>query len=850
MLRKRSAGLAGNQWGIRMRSMQFLCVIAGASLFAGVPGTAQSADAAAPASNNAAHPSNWQTIEQYCYSCHNATDWAGSIAFDTMSPDEVAGDPKIWESAIKKLKSGLMPPPTEKQPERAAVRSMITWLETTLDKAQEGSLHVGHVPLRRLNRREYANSVRDLLALEIDPATWLPQDPLKDDFDTNAELLQMNATFIDQALTAARSIALLAVGDAKSVPLETTYGSVPNMILSLAAVPTAGSGNQHRFQDGMPYGTRGGMSAVHNFPADGEYVLTIGDMALARTVPNMEFESTVIALLDGKEFWRTTLGGEADHTAIDQRLDDAVAQINGRLKNIRFEATAGQHTIAVTFLHRSDAESDSRTLLYQPGDDRRAANPLEGGQYRMPAVNAFQVKGPVKITGMSDSPSRSKIFTCRPTGASNERACAQTIISRLARQAFRRPVTAEDLAPLMKFYEKGSQSGGFEGGVREAIAAMLVSADFLYRAESAPVAEARAITQLELASRLSFALWSSLPDERLLKLAEQGKLARPDVLRAEMRRMIADPRGISLTRDFAFQWLNIAKMDAIVPSAALFQHASGVYDPRPAFRKELELFMDSILRSDRPVTDLLTADYTFLNEQVALVYGYTDIRGNGFHRVKLSDPKRFGLLGKGAVLMVTANPNRTAPVLRGAWIMERILGTPKPTPPPNVPDLSEAVKDRPATVREQTEMHRRNKTCASCHRVMDPLGFPLENFDTVGAYRKIDPQSRLVIDAAGTMPDGQALSGPDDLHKALAAHSDQFSQIITEKLMTYAVGRLVDHDDMPAVRGIVRKASAEGLTFESLLWGVINSDAFRRRAPAAPAPAPKATTAQNVPTVQ
>jgi hypothetical protein len=288
-------------------------------------------------------------------------------------------------------------------------------------------------------------------------------------------------------------------------------------------------------------------------------------------------------------------------------------------------------------------------------------------------------------------------------------------------------------------------------------------------------------------------------------------------------------------------------MDAIVPSAALFQHASGVYDPRPAFRKELELFMDSILRSNRPVTDLLTADYTFLNEQVALVYGYTDIRGNGFHRVKLADPKRFGLLGKGAVLMVTANPNRTAPVLRGAWIMERMLGTPKPTPPPNVPDLSEATKGRPATVREQTELHRTNKTCASCHRVMDPLGFALENFDTVGAYRKIDPQSRQAIDAAGTMPDGQSLAGPEELHQALAAHSDQFAQIITEKLMTYAVGRLVDHDDMPAVRGIVRKATTEGLTFESLLWGVINSDAFRRRAPA---PQPRAATAQSVPEVQ
>jgi hypothetical protein len=831
-----------------MSSKRFLAVLAGLGTLAG----AGPALAAAPAAGGAAPDAHqhWETIETYCVSCHNATDWAGSIAFDTLSPEELPQDAKVWEATIKKLQSGLMPPPTEeKQPDRATVKSVINWLESSLDQAKQAAPYVGHVPLRRLNRREYANAVRDLLGLEIDAATWLPQDPLKDDFDTNAELLQMNATFMDQAVQAARSIALLAVGDPKSVPLETTYGLVPNMILSLAAAPAAGSGNQRRYRDGMPFGTRGGMSAVHNFPADGEYVLTIGDMALARTVPNMEFENTVIALLDGKEIWRTTIGGEQDHKAIDQRLDDAVAQINGRLKDIRFHATAGQHTIAVTFLRRSYAESDSRTLQYQPGDDRRPANPLEGGQHRVPAVHAFQLKGPVTITGMSDSESRKKIFTCRPANAAEERPCAEKIISRLARQAFRRPIGQDDLAPLMAFYEKGHQVDGFEAGIREAIAAILVSPHFLYRAEEAVEQAPRELTALELASRLSFFLWSTLPDEELLALAESGELKKPEVLAAQVKRMIADPRGISLTRDFGFQWLNVAKMDSIVPAAALFRHASGVYDPRPAFKKELELFMDSILRSDRPVTDLLTADHTYINEQVALIYGYTDIRGNGFHKVKLADPNRHGLLGKGAVLMLTANPNRTAPVLRGAWIMERILGTPPAVPPPNVPDLNEAAKGsaKPRTVREQTELHRANPACASCHAVMDPLGFALENFDTVGAYRKIDPVSRQVIDSAATMPDGEPLAGPADLHKALAARSDQFAQIITEKLMTYAVGRHVDHNDMPAVRAIVRKARAEGLTFESLVLGVVNSDAFRRRAPAEEE-LPKPTTAHVVST--
>jgi mono/diheme cytochrome c family protein len=791
--------------------------------------------ASAPSAEGQAH---WKLLENYCVKCHNTEDWAGSVAFDTMAPNEVPQDAQVWEAAIKKLRSGLMPPPGKPQPEHAAVASMVSWLESTLDKSQT-TPSPGYVPLRRLNRREYANSVRDLLSLDIDAATWLPQDQLKDDFDTNAEQLQMTPAFMDQAVTAARALALQAVGDPKSVPLETTYGIPANMILSLAAAPAMGSGNQERYKDGMPFGTRGGMSVEHNFPADGDYVLTIGDMALARTVPNLEFENTVIALLDGKEFWRTQLGGEEDHKAVDQKLDDAVARINGRLKDIHFHATEGQHTVAITFLRRSYAEDDGRTLQYQAGDDRRSANLLEGGQHRVQAVHAFQIKGPVKITGMTDSPARKKVFICKPASPAEERPCAEKIVSNLARHAFRRPVKDEDMAPLMGFYDRVSKTDGFEAGVRESLAAILASPNFLYRAEAAVDQGARELNDLELASRLSFFLWSSLPDDELLTLAEKNELSKPDVLAAQVRRMMADPKAISLTKDFAFQWLNIAKMDSIVPSAALFSYASGVYDPRPAFKKELELFMDSILRSERPVTDLLTADYTYMNEQVALIYGMEDIRGNGFHKVTLKDPNRFGLLGKGAVLMTTANPNRTAPVLRGAWIMERILGTPPAVPPKGVPDLAEAAKGKPATVREQTEMHRRAPQCAACHAVMDPLGFALENFNTVGAYRTIDPQYHLPIDPKATMPDGTVLAGPAALHKALAARGDQFTQTITEKLMTYAVGRTVDFNDMPSVRRIVRDAKAHNDTFESIVMGIVNSDAFRRRAPAAPAPALK-----------
>ncbi|MEO8315908.1 MAG: DUF1592 domain-containing protein [Pseudomonadota bacterium] len=804
------------------------------------------AAAAAAAPTDEAH-ARWKTVETYCFGCHNTEDWAGGVAFDTMSVDKVAEDGKIWEAAIKKLKGGLMPPPGKDQPTKEASAQLISWLATTLDNAQTRP-YTGHIPLRRLNRREYANSIRDLIGLNIDSALYLPQDQLVDGFDTNAESLRFTPAFLDQAVSSARTLALFAVGDIKTVPLDTTYGPVPNMILSLSARVAEGSGNQQKYQDGMPFGTRGGMQVEHMFLADGDYLLSVGDMALARTVPNMEFENTLIALLDGKEFYRTNIGGEEDHKGIDQRLDDAVAKINGRLKDIKFHATAGQHKVAVTFLRRSYAEHDDRSASPGHSDDSRGFNPLEGGQQRVPAVNAVYIKGPVKITGMSDSPSRQKIFICKPAGASDEPACARRIVENLAQKAFRQPVTNQELAPLMAFYENSRKGGeSFDVGIRESLSAILASPLFLYRVEAAADESSRELNDLELASRLAFFLWSSLPDDELLQLAVKNELSRPEVLKAQVHRMIRNDRGISLTRDFAFQWLNVAKLDAIVPARAQFAFASGVYDVRQLFKKELELFVDSILRTDSSVVDLLTADHTYINEQVAQVYGLTDIRGNGFRRVTLKDPKRFGLLGKGAVLTLTANPNRTAPVLRGAWILERILGTPPANPPANVPDLNAAnTGGRPTTVREKVEIHRKNPACAACHAVMDPLGFALENFDTVGQFHTVDPQSRQPIDTAAVMPDGTPVAGPEDLHKILAARGDQLAQVITEKLITYAVGRPVDYRDMPTVRRIVRTAAANNYHFEDIVLGVVNSAAFRRQEPPAPLPATKVAQATNL----
>jgi hypothetical protein len=803
----------------------------GLCLSMGMGATALAATAAAPADTT---HGNWKTVQNFCFDCHNVEDWAGGVAFDSMSADAIPQDAKIWEQAVRKLRGGMMPPPGHKRPDNATVKNLVSYLETTLDEPSTRP-NPGRVPLRRLNRREYANAVHDLIGLDVDGAAWLPQDPLRDGFDTNAELLQVTPNFLDQSVAAARALALQAVGDPKAAPIDTTYGNIANMIISLNPRPGMGTGNQEKYQDGMPFGTRGGMLAEHWFAADGEYSLTIGDMAMAREVPKLEFENTVLVLLDGKEIYRVNVGGERDYKDIDQNLDAGVYHVNSRLRDIRFHATAGQHKVAVTFLRRSYAESDERVR----------PNTLDGGQQRVNAVHAMQIKGPLKISGMSDTPSRDKIFICTPASAADEGPCAQRIIANLAQHAFRRPVTDEDMQPLMAFYEKGRRAGTFDTGVRDALSAILASPNFLYRAEAAGDT-VRTLTDLELATRMSFFMWSSLPDQELLDLATKNQLSKPDVLKAQVHRMLADPRALSLTTDFVFQWLNIAKMDTISPAQAQFSYAAGQYDPRPLFKKELTLFVDSIFRSDRSVVDLLTADHTYVNEQLALLYGMENVKGGEFRRVTLTDPKRFGLLGKGAVLMTTANPDRTAPVLRGAWIMERILGTPQTNPPPNVPTLTASAPNKPTTVRERTEMHRRNPPCSGCHAVMDPLGFALENFDTVGQFRTIDPQTHTLIDTSATMPDGTHMSGPEDLHRALAARGPQLAQTITEKLMTYAIGRPMDYYDMPSVRSIVRDAANDNYRFEAIVVGVVQSDAFRKRAPAAPLPASLTTQAANL----
>ena len=757
----------------------------------------------------------WAVVQHYCFDCHNRDDLAGGRAFDKLSPAHIATDAETWELAIRKLRAGLMPPAGGPHPDAQTVDRLASWLEDEIDSAADEP-KPGRVSLRRLNRREYANAIRDLVGLEVDPALLLPEDNVEGYFDNNADALQVSPSFISQYVDAARAIAVEAIGDPQALPIATTYGDPANMVISLPPDPAPGTGLQQHHLPGMPFGTRGGFVVKHNFPADGEYELTIGDMAMAREVPRMEFENTVVVLLDGKEFYRTNIGGEVDHKAIDTRLDPAVEEINNRLRKIHFRATAGQHDLAVTFVHRSYAESDERT--------RTVA--LEGGQERIQAAHALEIRGPLTVTGIGASPSRDKIFICRPSDTPNERTCAVDIVTNLAERAFRRPITDEDLGGLMAFYDAGFKAGGFEVGVRDALSAVLASPHFLYRAEAGD----GALTDLEVASRLSFFLWSSVPDAELLELAEKGKLGKPDVLAGQVERMLADDRAESLVENFAFQWLEVSKLDKIVPDRGQFPYAAGSLDMRGLMKEELRLFIDSVFRSDRSVMELLTADYTFLNERLAMHYGIESVKGARFRRVTLPDDSRDGLLGKGAVLALTSYPNRTSPVLRGQWILARLVGAPPPAPPPNVPTLAENKRgEAPRTLRARLEQHRENPTCFACHGIMDPLGFALENYNAVGQFRSLDPDTRDPVDASGVLPDGTAVAGIADLRRALTARPEQFVQALTENLMTFALGRKLDYRDMPAVRAIVRNAEKDDYRFASLVLGIVSSDAFRER---------------------
>ena len=753
----------------------------------------------------------WAFFDHYCSKCHNVVDWAGGIAFESMSPHDIPADAETWEKAIRKLRGRLMPPAGNPQPDNDAVKSMVSFLETNIDTAAHGRGDPGRVGLHRLNRREYANAVRDLLDVEIDPTDTLPRDDVRDGFDAVASALQVSPAFMEQYLTAARKVAIQALGDAHARPNGVTYTSEPNS-------------TQFFHSKGLPLGTRGGLAVTHNFPADGEYAINIANMAQAIWVYNMEFENHLVVTLDRRKIYETTIGGEEDMKAIDQRQDPAVDAINKRLKDIHFKATAGPHQVAVTFLQRSFAESENRL----------ESNVAGGGEDRILRVVSFEVRGPMQSTGLSETPSRKRIFSCYPKSESEDDACASQILERIAGAAYRRPVTPADMQDLMKFYAAGKRNGGFEAGIRHGLTGILADPDFLYRSEKpAEGLQTTAngvfhVSDVDLASRLSFFLWSSIPDQQLLRAAERGELRSRAGLEIQVKRLLADPRSETLASSFAFQWLNMAKLGEIRPDVAIFPGLNG--DIRDDFREELRLFVDSVFRENHSVLDLLDANYTYLNERLALHYGISGVKGDQFRRVQLrdTDSQRFGLLGKGAILMVTSYPTRTAPVLRGSFILERLLGTPPAAPPPNIPTLKENQEGKKAaTMRELMAQHRSNPSCNACHGVLDPLGFALENFDAVGQYRTKDRFAGTDIDASGTLPDGTSLRSPDDLRRALMARSDQFAQTLTEKLLIYALGRGLEYKDMPMVRAIARDSATQGYKFESLVMDIVTSDAFQ-----------------------
>ena len=757
-------------------------------------------------------PKQWSLLER-CARCHNAEDWAGGVAFETMLPQDIAQDAETWEKAVRKLRGRLMPPPGNTQPDQPSIDSFVSWMEGELDHAAAARPDPGSVGVHRLNRTEYAREIREMLGLTVDVQTLLPKDVSSDGFDNVAAVLRTSPTFLDQYITAARTVSRQAIGRASAKPSSREYRAAPNS-------------DQFSHIDGLPLGTRGGMLVDHYFPADGEYEFNIRNFFFggAGYVTRIDAPHTVVLTIDDVPVFKRSVGGGEDLKAVDQEQAIAADNLQLHFSHIRVRLQAGPHRVGAAFIQRSYAESDS------PLQPIAELPEME----RYPTIPGVDISGPFNVSGITQTESRRRILICTPASAAEEQPCARRILARLAAEAFRRPVTDTDLQAPMSFYAMGRESGDFEAGIESGLTAILSSTKFLFRAEPPPAQSGPgsiyALPDLQLASRLSFFLWSQGPDAQLLHAASSGVLHDPQVLQAQVRRMLADPRSDSLVTNFAFQWLNVNKIDAIEPDPVLYPDFDRTL--REGFREEMRLFLNSILHSDRSVLELLTSEQTFLNERLAVLYRIPNIRGAQFRPVRLTDPNRFGLLGKGAILMGTSYGNRTSPVLRGSWILENITGTPPNSPPPGVnTTLQEAEPGKKSeTVRERLERHRTNPSCNGCHGVMDPLGFALERFDVTGGWRDTDRDAGVAIDSNGKLASGIEVNGPAQLRQALLARPDQFVQSLTEKLMIFGLGRSLRYQDMPLIRAIVRDSAHDHYRFEALVQGIVASAAFRSSA--------------------
>jgi len=800
--------------------MKKVLVAAGALCLATVSLSQTSPKVVTPSTAAIQSPVAYQEmLNKYCITCHNERSKipAGApLALDKANLKDPGADADVWEKVVRKLGVGAMPPRNSPTPGSAQLNAFRSTLIANLDGAAAAKSYPGRYVLHRLNRTEYANAVRDLLDVRIDVSELLPSDGGDFGFDNIATALTTSPLLLERYLTAALRISELAVGDPEAEPGTATF-----------SIGTVVSQGQH--VEGLPLGTRGGLLAQYDFPADGEYVFygrllrTVAEGYMG--VEGQETPHQFIVTLDGKQVFAAPIGGKEDHESSSKNIVISREEIDKRMTSPRIKVTAGPHEVGFTFIERPTQEQN----MWQPvlRDSLEAHNPSG-----IPRLRTGNIVGPYNVSGISETASRKRLFTCKPKTGAQETPCAAEILSGVARRAFRRPATAADIKRPMEFYDDARKEGGdFNAGIRAGLARILASPAFVFRAEEDPVAlppgAPHRISDVELASRLSFFLWSSIPDDELLNLAIAGRLREPRVLEGQVRRMIADERADSLMTQFTGQWLQLRNLDKVTPDLLMFPDFDD--NVRQAFRRETELFFTSIVRENRSVLDVLDADYTFLNERLARHYGIQGVYGSRFRRVTVTDPNRRGLLGQGSFLSLTSVANRTSPILRGKFVISNLLNTPPLPPPANVPLLEEsAPKDRPSTVREQLELHRANPVCASCHRNIDPVGFALENFDAVGQWQE-KTREGLKIDSAGVLSDGTAVDGPVALRNALLARPDVFAGTVTEKLMIYALGRGLEPADMPVVRNIINGAAKKDYAMQSIILGIVESYPFQRR---------------------